>query len=210
LLQRQVIVFPVGPGQGGQIGAATILYRDGVEIRTIRKHLGSGDKHTVYEAEVLGLSLAAKLIKTERHVWSATIGADSQAVILATRHARGMLGQHLLDAFHKQMASVQHKHAGIDVELRWTPGYQGIPGNDCTDEEAKKAALGQSIPQHQLPLSCRKELPTSCLATWQCHLKKVNVESVKWFESSPCCQQLCRVDPSTPLVRIRKDTSNIV
>jgi len=40
----------------------------------------------VFEAEVLSLSLAAEIIKTEAHIWSVVIRADSQAMILATRH----------------------------------------------------------------------------------------------------------------------------
>jgi len=44
------------------------LYRDSIENRMIRKHLGSGDKHMVFEAKVLGLSLEAELIKTNRYV----------------------------------------------------------------------------------------------------------------------------------------------
>jgi len=32
---------------------------------TLRKHLGSEEKLTVFEAKVLGLSLAVELIKTE-------------------------------------------------------------------------------------------------------------------------------------------------
>ena len=39
----------------------------------------------VFEAKLLSMSLAVELIKTERYVWSETIGADSQAEILATR-----------------------------------------------------------------------------------------------------------------------------
>jgi len=52
---------------------------------------------------------------------------------------------------------------------------------------------------------------SSQLAIWLLGnaLKKVKIESVKWFKSSPCCQQLCWVDPSMPSSRFRKDTSNM-
>jgi len=41
----------------------------------------------------------------------------------------------------------------IHPELVWynTPGHQGISGNKRADEEAKRVALGESSPQHQLP-----------------------------------------------------------
>ena len=45
------------------------MYRDSIENRMIKRHLGSGDKHMIFEAKELGLSLAAELIKTKRYVW---------------------------------------------------------------------------------------------------------------------------------------------
>jgi len=45
------------------------LYRDSIENRMIKRPLGSGDKHMIFEAKELGLSLAAELIKTKRYVW---------------------------------------------------------------------------------------------------------------------------------------------
>ena len=89
------------------------------------------------------------------------------------------------------------------------PGNQGIPGNERADKEAKREALSQSSPQQQLPLLCKKELPISPSAAWQCHMKKVNTKSVKCFESSPHCQRLWKIDPSMPSPRFRKDTTNI-
>jgi len=59
-----------------------------MEKGALRKHLGSEEWHMVFEAKLLGLSLAAKLIKAEAHIWSAVIGANREAEILATRHTR--------------------------------------------------------------------------------------------------------------------------
>ena len=47
---------------------ATMLYRNGELKETLKKHLGTEAQHTVFEAEVVRLSLAAKLIRRERNV----------------------------------------------------------------------------------------------------------------------------------------------
>ena len=143
-VQSDITVFSDGSSEGGHVGAAAVLYRNGVERRVLRKHLGTDERHTVFEAEVLGMSLAVELIKMESSMRSVSIGIDSQAAILATRHIRGTLGQYLVDVFHEQMQSLCSRHAGIDVELRWMPGHLGILGHEQVDKEAKKAALGES------------------------------------------------------------------
>jgi len=57
------------------------MFKKGEEQRVLRKHIGDECQHTVYEAEVIGLTLAAELIRQERFVEAAVIGADNQATI---------------------------------------------------------------------------------------------------------------------------------
>ena len=75
--------------------------------------------------------------------------------------------------------------------------------------EAKKAAQGTSNPQHQLPVSCRKEPQISQSATRQIHMKKVNIKSRICFESSPRCQCLHYIDPSMPSSKFRLDMMDV-
>jgi len=49
----------------GMVGAVAVLFRRGVEVKSVRKHLGRDDEHTVFEAEMVGLTLVAELVKTE-------------------------------------------------------------------------------------------------------------------------------------------------
>ena len=46
-----MVAFSDCSGQGGKIWIAAVLYRDGVEGRALRKHLGSEEMHTVFEAK---------------------------------------------------------------------------------------------------------------------------------------------------------------
>jgi len=132
----KVKVYSDGSGHDSQIGAGMVL--DGVKQAALRKHLGSEEHHTVFEAEVLGMSLAAELVRVERHMHLVTIGVDSQATILTTKHINATLGQYLVDVFHEQLTAVCCKHAMIDIELRWPLGHAGISGNEWADKRPRE------------------------------------------------------------------------
>src|SRR5882672_6207922 len=83
----------------GRVGEAAVLYREGEEIRSVRKHLGTEEEHTVFKVEVVGLILAAELVCTERGAGSVMLGVDNQVALKATRRTRGASGQHLVDHF---------------------------------------------------------------------------------------------------------------
>jgi len=120
--QADMKAFSDGSGIDSGIGVAAVLYRNGELKATLRKHLGSEDCHTVFEAEVVGLSLAAKLVRRERNVQSVVISADSQAANQATRNMKGRSGQHQVDRLHEGIERVQQAHQGLRVKLRWTHG----------------------------------------------------------------------------------------
>jgi len=161
------VVYSDGSGQDGQIGAGAMLFRNGVERATLRKHLGTVEHHMVFEAELLGMSLAAELVRVERHVWSVIFRVDSQVAITTIKQSKVAPGQYLVDALHDQLAAVRLRHPGIEVEVRWMPGNTGVVGNERADEEAKRAATGDSTGDPQLPAWCRKTLPVSRSAARQ-------------------------------------------
>ena len=74
----QTRVYLDGSCIDGKIGAAAMMFRQGEEVCTLRKHIGDECHHTVYEAEVIGLTLAAKLIAREHFAENTIIGADNQ------------------------------------------------------------------------------------------------------------------------------------
>ncbi|KIK33806.1 hypothetical protein CY34DRAFT_98974, partial [Suillus luteus UH-Slu-Lm8-n1] len=68
---------------------------------TLRYHLKPDRKHTVYEVEVVGLLLAAKLIATKRNmVYPASIFIDNQAAIQSGKSQYMYLGRYLVEHFH--------------------------------------------------------------------------------------------------------------
>jgi len=136
--------------------------------------MGSEDRHTIFEAELLGLSLAVEMLKDKSQVQSIMIGVDSQATLHATGHGRAIPGQYQVEAIHEHVIAVWNKHPGIEIILRWTPGHNGIAGNKWADEEAKRAAKGMSSEQSRLPTVCRGEMPCSWSAAHQDHRKRIN------------------------------------
>jgi len=74
------------------VGAAAVMFKQGEEQLILRKHIGDEFQHTLYEAEVIGLTLVAKLIKRERIVKATIIRVDNQAEIQALENMKGAPG----------------------------------------------------------------------------------------------------------------------
>ena len=58
-------VFTDGSDIDGGVGAAAILFKDGQRQGTLRAYLRAMASHMVYEAELVGILLAAHLLRTE-------------------------------------------------------------------------------------------------------------------------------------------------
>lgn len=85
------------------------------------------------------------------------------------------------------------------VKFIWTPGHEGIEGNEKADEEAKRAAKEGSSARKDLPAFVRrKPLPTSTAAT-KCYLKKeIKSRWVTEWGKSPRFQLTSNFDCSAP------------
>ena len=80
-LSHEMSVYSDSSGIDRKIGAAAIMFKQGVETCTLRKLVGDECHHTVYKAKVVGLTLAAQLIASENLIEHAIIGTDNQAAI---------------------------------------------------------------------------------------------------------------------------------
>ena len=81
----------------------------------------------------------------------------------------------------------------------WTPGHEGIDGNERADEEAKRAAQGESSPAKDLPpFLRRKPLPLSVSATRQLLKKKMKQRWQGEWSSSPRFARTKQIDNSLP------------
>ena len=213
-------VFTDGSGFEHNIGAATVLTRNGFVSRTLKYHLGSDETHTVYEAEatavILGIHALCATDRTYKHV---TIGLDNQAVLMALKSQKSRPGHHILDRIHDALEDFQviqarkrdiaikgyrrstgrtklkDSSAGwkewklkqwCRVDLIWTPGHEGIEGNERADIEAKNAAKGDSSDKVKLPNFLKqKQLPISISATRQTLKKDLKARWATEWTSSP-------------------------
>ena len=66
--RSEATLFSDGSGYEGAIGTAAVLYRGSIEKKATKKFMGSKDRHMVFKAELLRMSLAAELIKDERQI----------------------------------------------------------------------------------------------------------------------------------------------
>jgi ribonuclease HI len=137
-----------------KVGAAAILTRPGKDHRTLHLHLGKASEYTIFDAELAGLSMGMYLIKTENAAHHKTmIGADNQAAINAIQNELSTPNHHLAADILRsaQQISKERGNKNYALTIRWTAGHIGIDGNELVDEEAKKAAKGQSSEPSSLP-----------------------------------------------------------
>jgi len=173
-------------------------------VKTLQVYLGTALKHTVYEAEGVGLVVGLHLLKgLSRQLTHPTVlGTDSRVVIQALGNQKSHVGQYILNSIHKSAEQLHAKQdhlqnqaehsqeikAGnswkgrtwgvVDLQIHWVPGHHNFQLNKQADEEAKKAAQGESSDAKLLPPLLHKHLPLSISALQQDN----NVKLIKRWE----------------------------
>jgi hypothetical protein len=93
---EEIQAYADGLAINGNIGAATVLIREGKTPQALHLHLGPKSKHTVHEAELVGILLGLQLISTEKKAGtSCAIGIDNQAAIRGFQSDLRRPGQHI-------------------------------------------------------------------------------------------------------------------
>jgi ribonuclease HI len=217
-------IYSDGSGFEGGIGASALLYIKERLVKVLRVHLGSSLEHTVYEAEGVGLLLGLHLLNglSRRLPQTTILGTDSQAIIQALSNQKSHAGQYILDAIHQSAEHLHAKQDGllnrderqraieagenwtgrkrgvIDLQVHWVPGHCGFKPNERADEEAKKAAQGNTSNTKSLPPLLRKRLPLSVPALRQSHSDKLLKRWSRRWKKSPRHNILKSIDSSAP------------
>ncbi|KAF8870223.1 hypothetical protein BD779DRAFT_1395768, partial [Infundibulicybe gibba] len=119
--------------------------------------LGSDHHHTVYEGEGVGIILGLELLRKEAKgsVTRVRMGVDNQAAITSTASIKPKPAHYLWDMLDKRLNLVMNRHPNAKLAIRWTPGHEGIDGNEWADEVAKEASQLGSSPSKDLPATLR-------------------------------------------------------
>ncbi|KAG2056083.1 hypothetical protein BDR06DRAFT_865757, partial [Suillus hirtellus] len=130
-------------GHQGNIGTAAVLFRAGKSPHVLHYYLGKDDEHTIFEAEAVGLSLAAQLITMEEDpTFLLFIFIDNQATIQSGEGFYSHSGAYLIDCFCSRMKKIAKEHNDFDSMVHWIPGHSEVHGNEEADRHAKKDAEG--------------------------------------------------------------------
>ncbi|KAF5325928.1 hypothetical protein D9611_000196 [Ephemerocybe angulata] len=166
-------IYPGGSGIDEQTGAAAILYR-GKETEpehVVQYHLGLKAHHSTYKAKWVGVILGVWLliskssIRREIGTTKISIYTDNQSILKAMRSGRPEPAQYLQDEFFKLVDMVSNDGQRREkFTLKWISAHSNMTRNERVDEEAKKAARGETSFVMSLPLLLRPGLPRSILS----------------------------------------------
>ena len=125
--------------------------------------------HTVFEAEMVGLILAAHLLASSHETsLPATILVDNQAATQASEHPTAKSGHYLCLYFRNILRKILKMNNATreDITVQWIAGHRDVEGNEAADTEAKQAALNKNAtsPPPDLPNCLHTKLPIGTLA----------------------------------------------
>ncbi|KAF7773567.1 hypothetical protein Agabi119p4_5734 [Agaricus bisporus var. burnettii] len=209
---NHIRVYSDGSGQNGTIGAAAVLFKDGndVPVKTLRYQLGSHAQYTTYDAEAVGAILATHLIKqatslkgTLEEPIRVTHYVDSQGVIMALNKRRGGSGQHLIEAYRRDLGRASSSGT-VKITVKWISAHSGVAGNEIVDQAAKEAADGMSSQKKHLPAKLHAKLPLSKAAVKRTKKAEMEYRDAESWVNSPRFVRMQGVDGDYPYKKFRK------
>lgn len=190
-----------GSGYEGGTGAAAVVMRHGEEISAVSHSLGPLTHYTTFDAEAVGLLLAANEILSRNLHGKIDIYMDNQSVIQRMESGKKGTGQYILkyaeEALSLAAKRAKDTNSTLDMKLRWISAHDDVAGNERADTLAKEAATGKVQPAEYCPLLLHDlpKLPHSKAAVRKEAHQQVSLQwEAKWKKSTHRAK-LERVDP---------------
>jgi ribonuclease HI len=195
--QTALKIYTDGSGVEGRVGAAAVMFHKGLEVRAERFHLGSLQRHEVYDAEGVGLLMAMDMVRRRRQTTRrVVIYADSEAAIRAVLLSKPTPSHYIWDAFHQSYTAAKRRHPDLRVTIRWIPGHKGIVGNERADEEAKRAARNRGRRKKGWPAILRQALPWNRSSIRKTFSMQLQRHAEQRWTSSKRYRRLRTTDPA--------------
>ena len=190
-------VFSDGSGQDNGVGSAAILYKKGRHraIKSLKKYLGTAEKHNTYEAEAAGAILAIWLLETTPETIGKKVSLyiDNQSIISGIQNPKSTPGQYLLSALRSAANRV-----ACNLTIKWISSHSKVKGNEDVDKLAKDAAAGRSSISASLPHLLRSPLPTSASAIKQAFNSSLKSKWAVSWNVSPRKPRIAQFGDSFP------------
>lgn len=207
-IKSGLVVYSDGSAIEEGVGAAAVTKVNGT-YQALRYHLGSPEHHTVYEAELVGIALGLKHAQRRGERELCTICLDNQAAIRALSNPYPHPSHYIVDKILTMVKTITRTRTHLQIVIQWVPGHEGIEGNEKSDEEAKKAAKGDTSCQTELPTCLLRPLDISSSACNMTFLKELQEVAASTWKASPRYARVERVDPNLPSKKYLKRLASL-
>jgi ribonuclease HI len=162
-------------------GASAVITRNKVVLGTNKVLLGV--RHTIYDGELMGASMGAKLAvdwinRLNDEIRTVVLAIDNQSAVRQISDATNHYGQRYSIWFQRHMQRILDNHPHVSYKVAWIRAHQeNSAGNNLADRLAKEAC--------QLPLGESRFV--GALLSWLREQAKARVQT-DWQASAPTCK----------------------
>ncbi|KZV81182.1 hypothetical protein EXIGLDRAFT_569614, partial [Exidia glandulosa HHB12029] len=98
---------------------------------------------TVFEAELVGVLLALRIVDSIPSARDVAICLDNQSAITRAHRPKPKPGQLITSAIQDEVERLRTQRPELRLRLVWVPGHEGVDGNELADAHAKMASAGE-------------------------------------------------------------------